>query len=134
MMVKNKTQPLADNIYELLLFISKRKPLNDECMITLDKIPKGDSFILVSGHQYSISALAEWFKTSHKHINPMTNLPLEQRDLQRFKDACHEKNIDIGIDNPNKYYASKHCRFFIQISLAAVCTAASLAGIFYAAS
>ena len=82
-------------IYNLLVYLAEKKPINDKSYIDMMSIPKGESFSLATGHQYNINNLAHWIKEKKNFVSPHDNLMLFPRDIERLKQTCLDKGKEL---------------------------------------
>ncbi|MBI5448507.1 MAG: hypothetical protein HY939_07290 [Gammaproteobacteria bacterium] len=89
----------ADVAYNTLLALAEFSPLNEDDPITLESINANDRVVVSSGHQFNITALAEWVKTKKEFVNPLTNLVFEPRDQITLQEAFAKHSINITTRN-----------------------------------
>lgn len=81
-------------IYNLLVYLADKKPVNEKSYIDMMPISKEECFSLASGHQYNINNLAHWVREKKSFISPHDNLIMFPKDIERFKNACSDKGIE----------------------------------------
>ena len=81
-------------VYELLIYLAEKKPINTKSYIDLMPIPQHERFLLASGHQYNINNLAHWIREKKSFVAPHDNLILFPKDIERFKKNCLDRGIE----------------------------------------
>lgn len=78
---------LKDVAYEALLSVAKGFPNNENDPISLEKINDQDQVVISTGDQFDIRSLVNYYNKNpiKAFYNPLTNLPLSERDSQHIK-------------------------------------------------
>lgn len=100
---------LSDGAYDTLLALAELKPLNEKDLISLESIDEANKIYTSSGHQYDINSLMNYHQTRSlryslkEHANkkllldPSTNLPFSERDVQHIQAVAKKKGLTVYI-------------------------------------
>ncbi len=118
--VQRNESTLAREAYKTLLFLAEKKPLNEECPITLENIPEEDKVYLSSGNVLNIKLLVEHFNRRKDFISPLSSdLRYNDRDIHHLKRMIEKKGLKLNFISPlptpqsfNDYSQTSSPRFF----------------------
>lgn len=114
-----KTLPYTEKytfIFNILLLLAYCFPRdknpdqnNLSCPITLQPLTKENSFVLISGHWYTDSALIDWVIDQKNPTNPMTREVIQDQELNDLKNK--KKQLTTLKNKPN-IFTNENFQFF----------------------